>query len=70
MPITGIGTITNEYGFYSLTLPEDVDEIIVSYLGYQEEKNTLQLSKNLFITYQLSPSFLDPGKCRPPPTAL
>lgn len=55
-PQQGIGTITNEYGFYSLTLPNDVDEIIVSYLGYQEERKALHLSKNLFVTYQLSPS--------------
>ncbi|MEZ4934718.1 MAG: hypothetical protein R2788_21640 [Saprospiraceae bacterium] len=49
MPITGIGTITNEYGFYSLTLPEDVDEIIVSYTSAIKRKNTLQLSKNLLL---------------------
>ena len=55
-PQLGIGTITNEYGFYSLTLPEDVKEITISYLGYQEEKKPLQLTKNQFATHQLSPS--------------
>ncbi len=55
-PQQGIGTITNEYGFYSLTLPADVEEITISYLGFQEEKKPLHLTKDQFTTHQLSPS--------------
>ncbi|MCK5136015.1 MAG: TonB-dependent receptor [Bacteroidales bacterium] len=29
------GTITNNYGFYSLTLKEEVEELICSYVGYR-----------------------------------
>ena len=32
--ISGKGTITNDYGFYSLTLPKDSVKIRVSYIGY------------------------------------
>ncbi|MBF69685.1 MAG: hypothetical protein CL837_01900, partial [Crocinitomicaceae bacterium] len=31
---SGKGTITNDYGFYSLTLPKDSVKIRVSYIGY------------------------------------
>ncbi len=55
-PELSLGTVTNEYGFYSLTLPENMDEVTISYLGYQEEKQAISLSKNQFIVYQLKPS--------------
>ena len=29
------GTTTNEYGFYSITLPEGKYEVVIEYLGYQ-----------------------------------
>ena len=31
---SGIGTVTNEYGFFSLTVPMDTATITLSYLGY------------------------------------
>ena len=31
---SGIGTVTNEYGFFSLTVPMDTAKITLSYLGY------------------------------------
>ena len=31
---SGKGTITNDYGFFSLTLPKDSVKIRVSYIGY------------------------------------
>ena len=31
---SGKGTITNDYGFYSLTIPKDSIKIRVSYIGY------------------------------------
>ncbi|WP_439185382.1 TonB-dependent receptor domain-containing protein [Carboxylicivirga taeanensis] len=33
-----LGTVTNQYGFYSLTMDEEVTTIAVNYLGYKEEK--------------------------------
>lgn len=45
------GTYTNEYGFYSITLPSDSVEIVYSYLGYAsvEEKFFLHKSRRLNI---------------------
>ncbi|MDF0716215.1 TonB-dependent receptor [Muricauda sp. 334s03] len=40
------GTTTNEYGFYSITLPEGEYQIIVSYLGFQEIIKTITLDRN------------------------
>ena len=33
-----VGTSSNNYGFYSLTLPEGRHEIVYSYMGYNTEK--------------------------------
>lgn len=41
------GTTTNEYGFYSLTLPKGTYLITVSYLGYQDIVETITLDRNL-----------------------
>ena len=41
------GTTTNEYGFYSITLPKGEYQIIVSYLGFQKVVKTITLDQNL-----------------------
>ncbi len=41
------GTVTNAYGFYSLTLPKGSYELIYSYVGYEVQKKTISLTKNL-----------------------
>lgn len=41
------GTTTNEYGFYSITLPEGEYQIIVSYLGFQEVVMNITLDQNV-----------------------
>ncbi len=45
-PGTSIGTVTNEYGFYSLTLPAGKHDIQFSYIGYQPQKFTIDLTAN------------------------
>ncbi|MEY8780014.1 carboxypeptidase-like regulatory domain-containing protein [Allomuricauda sp. XS_ASV26] len=40
------GTTTNEYGFYSITLPKGQYQVIVSYLGFQEVIETINLDQN------------------------
>ncbi len=40
------GTSSNEYGFYSLTLPEGTYEIIFSYIGYTPIKTEITLNKD------------------------
>ena len=41
------GTTTNEYGFYSITLPKGNYKIQVSYLGFQTVEETISLDKNI-----------------------
>ncbi|RPD41684.1 TonB-dependent receptor [Chitinophaga barathri] len=45
-PGTSVGTVTNEYGFYSLTLPAGTHEIQFSYMGYTAQKFTVNLTSN------------------------
>lgn len=52
----GTGTVTNEYGFYSLTLPEGVVQITVSYLGYQSRQLRFSLHTDFSINVALTPS--------------
>lgn len=50
------GITTNEYGFYSLTLPEGEYQIQVSYLGFQDIVRTISLSENLRVNFQMRES--------------
>lgn len=47
------GTVTNEYGFYSLTLTEGNHNIIYSYIGFNTINKTINLNKNLTINISL-----------------
>ncbi|WP_431136928.1 TonB-dependent receptor [Psychroserpens mesophilus] len=40
------GTITNEYGFYSITLPKGTYKLIISYLGFQNIIETIELTSD------------------------
>jgi len=50
------GTISNAYGFYSITLPQDSYSIKISYIGYNEINRTLNLSSSYKMDIQLSKS--------------
>ena len=50
-----VGTVTNEYGFYSLTLPGGPCILRYSYLGFLEETRNLNLSKPERIRIGLKP---------------
>lgn len=50
------GCSTNEYGFYSLTLPEDNYTLFISYLGYHDQQFRLTFDKNRRIDFYLSPA--------------
>lgn len=52
--ISSKGTVTNEYGFFSLTLPPGKVELIFSYVGYQESLIPISLNKDISQTYSLS----------------
>ena len=47
------GTSTNEYGFYSITLPEGEYQVLVSYLGFQDVIRTINLNSNQTIDFNL-----------------
>ncbi len=48
------GVTTNEYGFYSITLPEGEYDIRVTSLGYQDIVRTISLNQNLKINFQMA----------------
>ncbi|MCB0641667.1 MAG: TonB-dependent receptor plug domain-containing protein, partial [Phaeodactylibacter sp.] len=48
------GTVSNTYGFYSLTLPEDSVYLTVSYIGYQPQTFALKLTQDLKMDIALS----------------
>jgi len=50
------GTISNNYGFYSLTLPEGEIELIYSFVGYTPIKKEINLDNNLKIDISLESS--------------
>jgi len=52
IPTLQIGAITNEYGFYSITLPSGDYEVYYSSIGFQTQKLNIKLSSN--ITQNLS----------------
>lgn len=56
----GIGVETNEYGFFSLTLPEGTVRLSVYYLGYIPQEYALKLNGDKKINITLSASLLLP----------
>ena len=55
-PDYGKGTISNEYGFYSLTLPKGATKIVLSYFGANEAVKSIRLTKNLYKDFSLKTS--------------
>lgn len=53
---TGSGSVTNEYGFYSLTLPQGDYKIRYTYIGYESQILTIDLSKDIYQDIELSSS--------------
>lgn len=53
IPQLGTGIVTNEYGFYSITLPEGTYEIVVSYIGYSEIRESIELTSDIRKNYSL-----------------
>ncbi|WP_149303350.1 TonB-dependent receptor [Pareuzebyella sediminis] len=47
------GVTTNEYGFYSVTLPEGDYRTVVSYLGFKEIERTISLTQNQKLNFSL-----------------
>lgn len=47
------GTITNEYGFYSITLPKGTYKVTISYLGFKTITETIVLTSDQTENYKL-----------------
>ncbi|AUC81971.1 TonB-dependent receptor [Lacinutrix sp. Bg11-31] len=52
-PELNTGTTTNEYGFYSITLPKGEYKLVLSYIGYSDKTETIifneNFKKNIFL---------------------
>ncbi|MGM0376424.1 MAG: TonB-dependent receptor, partial [Bacteroidota bacterium] len=52
----GTGTATNNFGFYSITLPEGKNSLQASYVGYNTDRKTFNLQSDTTIRFSLEPS--------------
>src|ERR1044072_5994951 len=50
------GTTTNNYGFYSITIPGDSLFIQLSYTGYQQLDTIIGLNENTLVNFSLQPA--------------
>jgi hypothetical protein len=48
------GTTTNEYGFYSITLPKGTYNVIISYVGFNELNETILLDQDISKNFSLT----------------
>jgi len=47
VPELKTGTTTNEYGFYSITLPKGIYKIVITYIGFDDIIETIHLERNI-----------------------
>ena len=53
-PEAQTGTSTNEYGFYSITLPKGTYKVVISYLGFETITKTIILTENSTQNFNLT----------------
>ncbi|MFE3869009.1 carboxypeptidase-like regulatory domain-containing protein [Flavobacterium sp. LS2P90] len=53
IPELKTGVTTNEYGFYSITLPQGIYAVQISYLGYQNIEESINLNQNIKNNFKL-----------------
>lgn len=52
-PTLEIGTATNEYGFYSLKIPQGKTKVVFSFIGYNSEEKEINVTEDLQINIEL-----------------
>lgn len=52
-PDLQLGVITNEYGFYSITVPKGSHAVVISYLGYENLNTSIDLEADLTQNFEL-----------------
>ncbi len=50
---TSIGSVSNEYGFYSITAPKGTYALVVSYMGFEETSQEIVLDKDQKIDFEI-----------------
>lgn len=53
-PGTSRGTTSNQYGFYSITLPKGTNKINFSFIGYERTEKVVELNDNLVLDISLN----------------
>lgn len=59
---TSVGAATNNYGFYSLTIPDGSHTILVRYIGYKTIERTVDLNQNITLNFKLEEDALTLGE--------
>jgi len=54
VPALKLGTVSNDYGFFSLTLPEGRHEVYISYIGYSTQIKEIDLAEDTVWAVELS----------------
>lgn len=54
--ISGKGTMSNSYGFFSLTLPKGAVSLRVSFVGYSQQRFAFRADKDTVLNVRLQPS--------------
>ncbi len=54
IPELRTGTSTNEYGFYSITLPEGEYNLVISYLGFQDIRREVDLDSDIRVDFEMA----------------
>lgn len=55
-PALSKGTVTNAYGFYSLTLPPGEHTIVAQFIGYQKSEQQIKLQGDMTLNFKLAAS--------------
>ena len=50
---TGVGTITNLYGFYSLSVPPGDYKLTISFIGFRNQELQIELSNDQTLNFEL-----------------
>jgi len=60
--LSGVGVVTNAYGYYALTLPQGTYTLLVQYLGFKTAVDTIVLDRNRILNVNLLPQPIKVGE--------
>lgn len=55
-PNLQLGTVTNEYGFYSVKVPAGTHRMDISYLGFEPVSRIIEVQENVTLNFELNPA--------------